>query len=158
MTAAAQTPRPALEDRDEDMLIDVPNARSATSTAIVATHDRPISGEWPVAIKMVERAANLIRDYEQKLRSLEEETRAYMLRVTAEQEQSRERTRELERQLEHLESVLTHTTDELRETRLEATQTGLKLRNAESRLAEAEEELRRSAAYARQVGQLLGAI
>jgi septal ring factor EnvC (AmiA/AmiB activator) len=154
----AMTSRHDAQDHDEALLIDIPSERSETSTAIVTASHGGSAGEWPVAIRMVERAAGLIKDYEQKLRSLEENTRAYMLRVTAEQERSRERTLELEGQLEHLESVLTHTTDELRETRLEATQTNLKLRSTEVRLAEAEAEISRGAAYAMQVEMLLGDI
>lgn len=154
--AATQTSRIAVYDYDEAVLIDVPSSQLEPSTAIVETSEKISGGDWPVAIRMVERAAGLIKDYEKKLRTLEEDTRAYMLRVTEEHEKKRERTLELETQLEHLEAVLTHTSEELRETRVEAAKTALKLRSAEARLAEADTEIKRGVAYVRHVERLLG--
>jgi chromosome segregation ATPase len=140
---------------NETLLIDVPAIHSERSTAVTTTTDGNTGGEWPVAIKMVERAAGRIKDYEQKLRSLEEDTRAYMVRVTAEQEQALAQKLKMESRLEHLESVLTHTTEELHETRLEANQASRRLKETEARLAE---EIRQGSAYARQVEALLGGV
>jgi hypothetical protein len=146
--------------RDEpDVLIDVPAPQASTATAIVvAEADIQLTPEWPGAIRMVERAASLIKDYEQKLRDIEDETRAYALKAAEEQDRARQQIRQLEDIISHLETVNAQTSDELSESRIQIMDGDIRERELHARLALADEEIRRGDASMRRVEELLGDI
>jgi hypothetical protein len=150
----------AARSRDEpDVLIDVPAPQVSNATAVViAEADTQLTPEWPDAIRMVERAAGLIRDYEQKLRDIEDETRAYAAKVADEQDRARQQIRQLEDIITHLETVNAQTSDELSESRIQILDGDIRERDLHARLALAEDEIRRGDAYMRRVGELLGDI
>ncbi|GGD31320.1 hypothetical protein [Aureimonas glaciei] len=158
--SAAQTFIPSVPDTDEAVLVDLPVFGSEPSTEHPIPDSQADVGaeDWQGTLGLVERAAALIKSYEQRLRELEEETRQYMLRTEGEKERLNERSQDLENQVEHLESVLSHTSDELHETKTIASETSKKLRDTETRLAEANAQIKLCGSYRRQVEEMLGAI
>jgi hypothetical protein len=146
--------------RDEpDVLIDVPAPQASTATAIVvAENNIQLTPEWPDAIRMVERAAGLIKDYEQKLRDIEDETRAYAAKVADEQDRARQQIRQLEDIISHLETVNAQTSDELSESRIQIIAGDIRERELHARLASAEDEILQGDVYMRRVGELLADI
>lgn len=158
--SAAQTFIPSVPDTDEAVLVDLPVFASEPSTEHLIPDSQADVGaeDWQATLGLVERAAALIKSYEQRLRELEEETRQYMLRTEGEKQHLNERNQDLENQVEHLESVLSHTSDELHETKTIASETSKKLRDTETRLAEANAQIKLCGSYRRQVEEMLGAI
>ncbi|RZI59406.1 MAG: hypothetical protein EOP94_02790 [Zymomonas sp.] len=129
------------------------NAIAVTTEAIEET-----DGNWPSAMKLVERAAATIKDYERKFKDVEADTRAFMQRVEEEQARLHAYIASLEANVAELETRAQETDAALHDVKIEAWETKLKLRSTETRLAEAEAETQRANGYALRVGELLGEI
>jgi septal ring factor EnvC (AmiA/AmiB activator) len=158
--SAAQTFIPSGLENDDAQFLDLPffGPEPSTKLATPDTHSATVAGDWQATLGLVQRAAALIKSYEQKLRIIEEETHEYMLRNEDEKQRLNERNQDLEKQVAHLESALSHTADELHETKRVATEFGTKLRDTESRLEEANAQIKVCTSYRRQVEEILGAI
>jgi septal ring factor EnvC (AmiA/AmiB activator) len=81
-----------------------------------------------------------------------------MLRTEDEKQLPQDRNHDLKNQVEHLESVLSHTSDKLHVTKIIVSETSKKLRDTETRLAEANAQVKLCGSYRRQVEEMLGAI
>lgn len=152
-------------EADHHSLEEAPTVLEAiNSNSVLVTTEAPRLpvSNWPGALKLVERAAAMIKDYEQKLRDVEADTRAFMQRV--DEEQSRQlayiasletNVASLEANVSELEERIQETDAALHDAKIEAWEAKLKLRSTETRALEAEAETQRSNAYVRRVEELL---
>jgi hypothetical protein len=147
------------DDQDERWSVDgdrPPAFEAINSNSVVATEPaKPAGGNWPGALKLVERAAAMIKDYEQKFKDVEADARAFMKRVDEEQARLHAYIGSLEANIAELEERALETDTALHDVKIEAWEAKLKLRSAETRAQEAEAETQRSSAYVRRVEELL---
>jgi chromosome segregation ATPase len=169
----AEPLRAAFFGDDERDLRRSPDGESPTALEALNSNTVALSGEvlrepasnWPGAIKLVERAAAMIKDYEQKFKDVEADARAFMQRVDEEQSRLHAYIASLEGTIADLESNVAsleargqETEAALHDVKIEAWEVKLKLRSTETRALEAEAETQRSNAYVRRVEELLRGI
>ena len=137
-------------------------ALNSNAVAVAGEVHRESASNWPGAIKLVERAAAMIKDYEQKFKDVEADARAFMQRVDEEQSRLHAYIASLESGIVDLQASVAaleergqETEAALHEVKIEAWEAKLKLRSTETRALEAEAETQRSNAYVRRVEELL---
>ncbi|KQT60553.1 hypothetical protein ASG54_10495 [Aureimonas sp. Leaf460] len=145
--AVEATPDEALDLRGALSVVEVPTAALPTP-----------SRDWPTALRLVERAAGIIQDYEKKFVAIEQDARTFIQRVNEEQLRYTRCIATLEQQLAEAEKRAAEAEAALKTAKVTIWETRIENRDYQKRLAEAEAELRNSSSYIQKVEDLLGGL
>lgn len=133
--------------------------RGALSVVEIPATTVPMpSRDWPSALRLVERAAGIIRDYEKKFVAIEQDARTFIQRVNEEQLRYARTIASLEQQLAETEKRAGDAEAALKTAKLSIWEVRIENRDYQKRLAEAETELRNSSSYIQKVEDLLGGL